>query len=354
MSLKELLVDGRVSKNMTAKQLALLSGIDIALISKYESLSRIPSKTHLDILIDILGLDPEEANAAWLAEKVYKILDDDASSLTALNIAEARIRYGIDRKVKVNDTFSQPLKELLESCDELKLKWNSIRPLNATQLRKMEEYFNLNYTYESNRIEGNTLTLQETHLVINEGITIGGRSVREHLEAVNHAEAIGFISEIVKEKTPFTERILKQLHYLVLKGIDRDNAGVYRSVGVRISGSSHVPPEPFLLQRLMEGVFEYYQENKSILHPIVLAAEMHERIVRIHPFIDGNGRTTRLVMNLVLLQNGFPIANIKGDTATRMEYYGALEKAASDKEDFYLLIAKAVLHSLNEHIELSQ
>jgi Fic family protein len=219
----------------------------------------------------------------------------------------------------------------------------------------MEEYFYTSYTYESNRIEGNTLTLQETHLIINEGITIGGKSMNEHLEAINHKEAIDLLKDLVQKKTPLNSYRLKQLHQLILKGIDNRNAGKYRDVPVRISGSSHIPPEPYLIEKMMEDYFLFYETQKSSLHPIILATEMHERLVSIHPFIDGNGRTSRLIMNLILLQNGYTIANLKGNLSDRMKYYNALEKVQVNHEsdDFYQLIIRNVHESLKEHIHLA-
>jgi len=203
------------------------------------------------------------------------------------------------------------LEKILQEINVLKAEFNQYRNLDNV---KIQEALAIEYTYESNRIEGNTLTLQETQLVIEKGLTISGKPLKEHLEAINHKEAIDFITDLVKEKEPLNERNLLQIHSIILKSIDKINAGRYRKVPVLISGSTHTPPQPYLVQKLMEDYFLFYEENKSSLHPVVLSAEMHERLVTIHPFIDGNGRTSRLVMNLILLQNGFPIANIKGDT----------------------------------------
>lgn len=355
MSLASFISEHRAKSGLTFRALSKLTGIDPALLNKYEKGERIPSKDHIETLIEHLQLEEQETKSKWLAERIYLILEDEEYSVEALRVAEGQIQYRKNKSAEQSASLPDQLKTILENCDSLKKEWEGLKPLSQIQLQKMEEYFNLNYTYESNRIEGNTLTLQETHLVINDGITVGGKSMREHLEAINHSEALEYLSELVKNKTPFSERILKQIHYLILKGIDRQNAGVYRSIGVRISGSTHIPPEPYALPRLMEEVFEYYETNRKLIHPVILAAEMHERIVRIHPFVDGNGRTTRLVMNLILLQNGFPIANIKGDMTNRLNYYSALENAPTDgKNAFHQLIAAAVIQSLDEHIELSR
>lgn len=213
--------------------------------------------------------------------------------------------------------------------DKLKDKLNNLR---HTQGEKVARAFDIEYTYESNKIEGNTLTLQETALVVEKGLTIGGKTINEHLEAINHAHAIDYIKELAKEKNTITERDILQIHALILQGIDRENAGTYRKVQVMISGAKHIPPQSFLLQKEMEDLIKWYNENKNLLHPVELSAEMHERLVSIHPFIDGNGRTSRLLMNLILLQNGFPIAILKGDAESRLKYYQALEAAQVDKD----------------------
>ena len=148
--------------------------------------------------------------------------------------------------------------------------------------------------------------------------------------------------------------VLKQIHQLILKGIQDQHAGKYRSVPVLISGSMHVPPAPYLLDKLMEDYFLFYEQNLGRLHPVILAAEMHERLVTIHPFIDGNGRTARLVMNLILWQNGFTTANIKGGKKSRLAYYNALEKVQlhQDATDFQELVVDYALASLKAHLEL--
>lgn len=354
MSLGSVLKEARARFNYTLKELSNLSGIDTALLNKYEKGERQPSEKHLQLLILHLELNEDDTKAAWIGERIYALFDEDSHLFEkAMQVAERRVKYNRKNRTKHDQTISSELSELLQECSDLLSIWSSKRPLNQLQLKKMEEYFNLNYTYESNRIEGNTLTLQETYLVVNDGITVGGKSVREHLEAINHAEAISYLGEIIQKKAVFSERVLKEIHYLILKGIDRENAGVYRTIGVRISGSAHLPPEPYLLNPLMEEVFVYYRENKSVLHPVILAAEMHERIVRIHPFIDGNGRTCRLIMNLILMQHGYPIANIKGELENRLRYYNALETASEDnKHAFYTLIVETVIHALKEHIAL--
>lgn len=185
-------------------------------------------------------------------------------------------------------------------------------------------------------------------------MTIGGKSMREHLEAINHSEAVDMVIDMAKSKEPINERTLKMLHHTVLRGIDKENAGMYRRVNVRIGGSTFCPPEPYLIESGIQGMFAFYENSKKELHPVHLAAEMHERLLTIHPFIDGNGRTSRLLMNLILLQNGYPLANIKGDAASKMKYYKAIHTAQTehDKNPFIEFVAQVVKESLADYISL--
>ena len=328
--------------------------IDTAIISKIETGKRTATRPQVVQFIAHYKLDEKEAFSKWLSDKILYDLQDETYALEAFKVAEEQIEYNVNQTKKKGKVAIKVI-NLLKKVSELHKHWESLKPLNEIQLLKMREYFNLNYTFDSNLIEGNTLTLQETHLVVNEGITISGKSMKEHLEAVNHYEAIDFIMDLVKNKESFTERVLKEIHYLILKGIDRVNAGVYRKVPVVISGSAHKPPQPYLIDKQMEDVFAFYRINKNKTHPVLLAAEMHQKIVTVHPFIDGNGRTCRLIMNLILLQNGYTIANLKGNNTSRLQYYKALEDIQVKKStiDFNILIIQTAIDSLKEHIELS-
>lgn len=245
--------------------------------------------------------------------------------------------------------MNKVLSELLANIDKEKQSLDAARPLvNQTILQAMD----IEYTYDSNRIEGNTLTLRETDIVINKGLTIGGKSMREHLEANNHYEAILYIRDLIKEGIQVSEKLIKDIHSIVLRGIDRENAGKYRSVPVAISGSCHTPPQPWEVPKLMEELNSLLLVEAVELHPVILASEIHERIATIHPFIDGNGRTARLLMNVVLLQHGYTITNIPGDTDSCIAYYNALEKCniEDDKTDFLILIANYVYASMKNLI----
>lgn len=247
------------------------------------------------------------------------------------------------------------IKTLLHDCDALKARLSALRPLPAEALKKIEGALAIEYTYDSNRIEGNTLTLQETALVVNEGVTISGKSMREHLEAINHAQAVEYIKEVAKGDTPIDERTIKDLHALVLHGIDRENAGRYRTVSVMISGSTHTPPQPYLIAPQMEAFLLRLAELEGQgVHPVLIAAYLHDELVRIHPFIDGNGRTSRLLMNLYLLRHGYTLVNLKGSNEAKIGYYKALEASHVEQrpEAFQKLVIETETASLRRYLSI--
>ncbi|WP_091258239.1 Fic family protein [Flavobacterium omnivorum] len=344
--MKTLLKNAREQKGLKTREVAQLLGIDQALVSKFESGTRKPTREQVVKLAALLEIDLETIMVSWLKEKIIYEIGQDEFALKALLVAEQEIRFqSKSSKKKISST----LQKILNEIDILKIKLDGFRQFDSYRIAQALE---LEYTFESNRIEGNTMTLRETDLVINEGLTISGKSMREHLEVINHQEAIAYIKDLIQRNSSINEREVLSIHNLILRGIQPEDAGRYRKVQVMIQGISHMPPQPFLVAKEMEDYFIWYETNKSSLHPIVLAAEMHERLVTIHPFIDGNGRTSRLVMNLILLQNGYIIANIKGDYESRMQYYQTLEIAQTknNKEDFLLFIAQIEKESLERYL----
>ncbi|ADL50874.1 Fic family protein [Clostridium cellulovorans] len=244
---------------------------------------------------------------------------------------------------------------MLKKIDDKKSILDSKRPLKKEVIDNLKKYFDVELTYNSNAIEGNTLTITETKVILEDGITIGkGKTLREHLEVINHKEAIDYIEDIVKQNIDISERTIKDLHYIILKTIDSKSAGQYRNANVLISGSNHRPVEHFLVPEKMNELVQWYNDNKGKLHPIELAAEFHFRYVYIHPFIDGNGRSARLLMNLILMRSGYPISVINNED--RDEYMKALEIASTtgDKKDFINIVAKAVDKSLDTYLYITQ
>ncbi|WP_058305695.1 Fic family protein [Gracilibacillus massiliensis] len=233
----------------------------------------------------------------------------------------------------------------------LKRTLDSYRPLPSEAVQNLKEVYKVEWTYHSNAIEGNTLSLMETKLVLEEGLTIGGKQLREHFEAINHAEAIDYVESNLQH--PLNEKLLKNIHALVLKNIDDKNAGKYRSINVRISGSEHTPTHFLQVEHDMRELFEWYNNEKDRLHPVELAAVFHFKFVFIHPFSDGNGRTARLLMNLILMQAGYPPAVVKANSENRLNYYRALEQASVEKDikPFVELIAVCAEESLENYLD---
>jgi len=227
--------------------------------------------------------------------------------------------------------------------DKLKERIDAYRPLTENLAGSLNDKLIVEWTYNSNAIEGNTLTMSETKVVL-EGMTIGGKSVVEHLEAINHREAILFIENLAIDES-LTEWNLKSIHSLILKGIDNKNAGKYRNENVVISGAKHIPPKHFDLDYLMQKLINEYNHNWQDFHPVTRAVLLHGEFVKIHPFVDGNGRTARLLMNFELMRNGYTPIIIKSEQ--RASYYDALDIAHTSMNygSFLKLVADLVIES---------
>ena len=297
---------------------------------------------------------------------------------TKWNISERRIRQllkdgRIEGAVKFGNTWNIPndanrpidkrnikskksnfIIELDENAfdevDDLKNKLDTKRPFSEVSLYSMRESMNLEWIYNSNAIEGNTLTLKETKVVL-EGITVGGKTVKEHLEVINHENAILYLEEILNDDEPITEWNIKNIHQLILREIDDKNAGSYRKENVLIKGAKHIPVDYLKVKELMEQLMLNYDEWK-FYHPIIKASLLHGELVKIHPFIDGNGRTSRLIMNLVLMKYGYIPVIIKKED--KLEYYEALDKAhtTNDYTDFIKIIIKLETEILERYLKI--
>jgi len=242
----------------------------------------------------------------------------------------------------------------LQEIDTLKGELDKFRPLSPKQVANLKRLFDVDFTFNSTAIEGNTLTLQETRVVLLDGITIGGKTTREHLEIINHKEAIDYIEKLSeKEIGDYTKSDILNIHSIVLKGIDSEHAGKYRDVPVYVrlkDGNIHRFCDPLLINDEMEKYFEWFLSKKEI-HPVIFAAEAHTKFVSIHPFIDGNGRTARLIMNLVLIHYGFPPAIIK--LSQRAQYLDSIENWQQNNSqiEFETLLINSVYESLQLYID---
>lgn len=235
--------------------------------------------------------------------------------------------------------------------DEYKQKIDEFRPLSENILAQLKAYYKVSLTYTSNAIEGNSLTLTETKIIIEDGITIGGKSIREHLEVIGHSDAYDLLYELANNRK-ITEKEILQLHHLFYKNINEEKAGTYRNCNVIITGSEFELPKHIEIPNLMKEFVAKIPQIKKNLHPVEFAARLHERLVSIHPFVDGNGRTARLLMNLALLQAGYNIVIIP--PVVRNDYIYALKEVQLNKNEkpFINFISEMVLESQKDYLRL--
>lgn len=236
--------------------------------------------------------------------------------------------------------------------EKLKLL-NTHRPISSSIVKKIKEQFEIEMTYNSNAIEGNSLTLKETYLVISEGITIKGKPLKDHLEAKDHKEALDFLYELIDKdkKITVSEYLVRQLHQLVVSKSHSDIAGKYREGNVIITGSNHTPPEGFQIPHEMKELISWLNKDPKKHHVIELAALLHHKLVYIHPFSDGNGRMARLVMNVLIMKAGYPLAIILRND--RKRYYRILSEADEGRyEPLCEFIAQSVIRTLNIYLKV--
>lgn len=243
---------------------------------------------------------------------------------------------------------------VLKEISRKKILLDSYKPLPKAVLDNLDEWFRVELTYTSNAIEGNTLTRQETALIVEKGITVEGKSVQEHLEAINHAEAFSYIQALSKDKerAQLTLQDILDIHRIILKKINDTDAGRLRNTSVRISGSTTILPNPIKVPELMEELIKWLQTTTE--NPVKVAIDTHYKLVTIHPFADGNGRTARLLMNFILIQASFPPAIIKKEERNR--YLTVLESAQTKgNQDAYVeLMHDAINRSLDLYLETVQ
>lgn len=240
-------------------------------------------------------------------------------------------------------------KDILKSAEEYKQKLDKIRLFNDSILIQIRQYYKIGLTWSSNALEGNSLTESETKVLLEDGLTVGGKPIRDYYEATGHASAYEFMYDFSKDRE-VNESDIQMLHHLFYKKIDTAQAGVYRTEKVIITGSKYSTPAPDKITGLMKEFISWFSENEGKIHPVEFAALAHKKFVFIHPFIDGNGRVARLIMNLCLLRAGYTIAIIP--PILRADYIAYLEKAHEDDTDFKEFIAGRVVETQKELIRL--
>lgn len=242
------------------------------------------------------------------------------------------------------------IEEKLRRIDQLQQEIAAMKPLDQAELQQLRAYYRIGLTYSSNALEGNSLTESDTKIVLEDGIAIGGKPLRDHLEAVGHSAAFDCMYRLITRKT-IREQDALELHRLFYEKIDPQNAGIYRRVRALITGSAFKLPLPDRISPLMKDLIKKLPALRKRHHPVIYAALLHKAFVEIHPFIDGNGRTARLLMNLALLQHGYPLVIIP--PILRSEYIQALERSHSgDDAPFFQLIAAAVIEAQKDFLRL--
>lgn len=296
---------------------------------KYLTTKEVASKWHVNDRRVRALCEEGRVDGAFKVGKTWMIAEDATKPYDARKAIKKEYRG-------LNFNFSK--------IDTLKKEIDKHRPLSENIVKSLREKLIVEWTYNSNAIEGNTLTLSETKVVL-EGITIGGKSVTEHLETINHKEAIEYLENLIKEKKDLTEWTLKNIHQLILKEIDDDNAGKYRNENVTIGGATHIPPNHMIVSDLMQKLFVEYDRKWNDYHPVIKACLLHGEFVKIHPFVDGNGRTARLILNFELMKYGYTPVVITKDR--RAEYYEALDLAHTtlDYSKFIQLISDFLVES---------
>ncbi len=346
----EILKDKRAKKMLKLKEVSDALNIDVALVSKIERGDRRATKKQALAFIKFYDLQEKEMLILWLSEKIVSELKDEKYALDSLYVAEESLKNIIQKKDK--PIQNAQINALIKEIEKQKLIWEKVKKEHAPRLKEIQMYFILLNVYESNKFAGNSLTYHETNSVINEGNTIEGKSMQEHLEAINLFEAIEFMNELDND-TGVSNKNLLALHHLLLKGIDRKNAGKYRTIPITDNASKHIPPQADLIEKKLEEIFTFYQEYKHKTHSIILATEIYEKIVYLKPFLKENDKLALLFLNFILKINGHPLVHIKGNYKTKLVYFKALEKAhiKKDNKDFKIFICKQILVSIQKHIE---
>lgn len=332
--MKSLLKNAREQKGLKTREVAQLLGIDQALISKFESGTRKPTKDQITKLAQLLEIDYETLMIAWLKEKILYEIGDEEFALKALLLAEQEIQKN---KKQINAKIISSIQIILDEIDILK---NKIQSFNHFELRQISKTLELEFIFKSIYLNENSLTLEETKSVINDGLTISGKSMQNHLEAINFQETLLYIKDLSQKKTPINEKDFLFIHNLLYKGLASQNSGKYKNDS--------------LIIREMNLFFNWYESLKNNLHPIILASEAHLKILEINPFENGNIQMANLTLNWILIQNNYTYVSIEGNQNSINEYFSILEESQieNNKSIFINYILKIEKENLKRAAEL--
>jgi len=331
--MKSLLKNAREQKGLKTRELAQLAGIDQALISKFESGTRKPTKEQVTKLSQLLEIDYETLMVAWLKEKILYEIGDDEFALKALLLAEQEIQKN---KKDIDFAIISSNQTILDEIEALK---NQLQSFNHFELRQISKTLELEFIFKSISSLENSLTLEEVKSVINDGITISGKSMQEHLEAINFQEIAAYIKDLSQKKTSLSEKEFLSIHNLIFKGIPFENAGKYKN-------------DP-LVSREMNLLLNWYETHKNNLNPIILASEIYLKILDINPFEKGTLQVANIIMNWILFQNNYVYAVAQTDKNKSDEYFSALDGyiIKNDKSVFINYVLKIEKENLKNAIQ---
>ena len=341
----------RIAKKLKLAEAAAILNLDNAILSKIERGERLATRKQLKDFILFYALDEKNATIHWLSEKILYELADEQYALEALYAAEESLKANTDSAQKPEEDTKE-WQAYIEKIDHLKAKCISKKTIENDVWQTIHQQQKIQNTFESNRMAGYDFSLEETQQIIENGMTISGKSMQAHMAVMNHFDALEFLENAVNNNVAFTDQFLKEIHYTLLKGINRNEAGHYRKLSKDKIARFVKPPEPNVIAKKIEEIVTEYNQSKMHLHPILLAANVHEKLFAIQAFSEANGRVARLVMNFILLQNNYEIIAIKSDYTAKKEYHTALEIAQNRQvyKGLHVLISQYVAESLKHFI----
>ncbi|PBI94469.1 Helix-turn-helix domain protein [Flavobacterium sp. ACN2] len=332
--MKSLLKNAREQKGLKTRELAQLADIDQALISKFESGTRKPTKEQVTKLSQLLEIDYETLMVAWLKEKILYEIGNEEFALKALILAEQEIQ---NNRKEINSALLSSIQNILDEIEILKSK---IHSFNHFEYRQISKTLEIEFIFKSIHLNKNPLTLEETKLVLNEGLTISGKSMQNHLEAINFQEATFYIKDLTQKKTSFNEKDFLLLHTFIFKGFESESSGKYIN--------------DKLIIREMNLFFNWYESQKNNLHTLILASEAHLKIAEIKPFENGNLQMANLALNWILIQHNYTYVTIDENQKSIDEYFSVLEESQiqNDKSIFINYIISIEKENLKRAIQL--
>lgn len=349
MALGKLINNWRKNNTLTLQGLSALTGIDQALLSKYETEKRLPSEKHIQLLSIGMNISINELKKAHLADKIFDLIAYQSEPLDILNMVSIEVKKLEPKRFLTEENPSESVQRKLKQIIPLFNRWSRLQPLSKNQINAVHTIIDSQFTYESNRMVGNNLTYKETLLIIEQNKTITGKTFNEHLAVINHQQCVGWIRKAAIKGESFSKKLMTEIHIMISKSMNYENVGLYRTQNYN---AQTIAPPAFLVEKLMEDFFENFEFEKQQLHPIVLATHVFERIKSICPFANGNDQVALLMMNFILLKYGYPITILPSDIQSNLALENAFERSKIDNtnEELVLLVIQHVKASLKQHI----